>query len=120
MLHAAHTSCFHWRQIGTEVNHQRGEWLIARVNSELGLAEAALRHALRCQALTAQYADQMEDFDQAYALESVARANAIAGNIEVAKQTKSLAEAAGRKIADEESREYFFGDLNGGNWGGLS
>ena len=39
MVHAAHASCYHWLEIGTGLHQQRGEWLIARVYSELGQAD---------------------------------------------------------------------------------
>ena len=119
MLHSAHASCCHWLQVGTGVHHQRGEWMIARVYSDLGLAEAALRHANRCRELTREHAGLMEDFDRAYALEAVARANAVAGNRAVALELLELAEAAGQAIADDQSKQFFIGDMNGGDWHGL-
>jgi hypothetical protein len=117
MVHAAHASLYHWLSVGSGVNQQRGEWLIARVYSELGLGEAALRHAQRCQELTEQHAGHMEDFDRAYAYEALARANAVAGNREAALQDRQQARAAGDAIADQESKAYFDADLAGGNWG---
>jgi tetratricopeptide (TPR) repeat protein len=119
MVHSAHASCRHWLDAGTGVNHQRGEWLIAHVYAQLGMAEAALRHAQRCLELTGQHADEMADFDRAYAYEAVARANAIIGNRAEALKYVELAEKAGEAIADQQSKELFVGDLNGGNWGGL-
>jgi hypothetical protein len=119
MIHAAHASCYHWLAVGTGVHHQRAEWLIARVYAELGLADAALRHAYRCQELTEEHTDLMQDFDQAYAYEAVARANALAGNQAEALKHLRLAEAAGQAIADDQSKQFFLGDLKGGNWYGL-
>ena len=119
MIHSAHASCRHWLQVGTGVNHQRAEWMIARVYSELGLAEAALRHAKRCQELTQEHADLMKDFDRAYAHEAMARANAVAGNRAEALEHLQLAEAAGQAIADDQSKQFFVGDLAGGDWHGL-
>jgi len=37
MVFAAHASCYHWLQIGTGLHHQRAEWMIARVFSDLGM-----------------------------------------------------------------------------------
>ena len=119
MIHAAHASCRHWLKVGSGLHHQRAEWLIAHVYSELGLANAALRHANRCQALTGEYADLMEDFDRAYAYEAMARANALAGNQAEALEYLQLAEAAGQVIADDQSKQFFIGDLQGGDWHGL-
>jgi hypothetical protein len=105
--------------VGTGVHHQRGEWMIARVYSVLGSGAAAVRHAKRCLELTEQYADEMEDFDKAFAYEAVARANAIAGNPDEAVTYIKLAEEAGKTIADEQSKEIFVSDFNGGEWAGL-
>jgi len=33
MLHTAHTSVFHWAQVGTELNLARGEWQVSRAYS---------------------------------------------------------------------------------------
>jgi hypothetical protein len=119
MVHAAHASLYHWLFAGGGVNQQRGEWLIARVYAELGVGEAALRHAQRCQELTDQHAAEMKDFDRAYAFEALARANAVAGDLEAATQYRKQARDAGDAIADQETRTYFDGDLAGGNWGVL-
>ncbi len=119
MIHTAHASCCHWLKVGTGVHHQRAEWMIARVYSEVELGEAALRHARRCQELTQEHADLMEDFDRAYAQEALARANAVAGNRAEARQHLQLAEEAGQAIADEESRKFFVSDLADGDWHSL-
>jgi len=119
LLHAAHASCYHWLQVGTGLHQQRGEWLIARVCVVLGYPEAALRHAGRCLELTEQHVDLMEDFDLAFAYEGMARASALAGNGERADEFLRLAEAAGEEIADEEDKDIFFKDFNGGEWYGV-
>jgi hypothetical protein len=119
MIHAAHASCFHWLNAGTGLHHQRGEWLIARVYTVLGLAEPALRHASRCLQLTEEFAAQMQDFDRAFAYETVARANALAGHRDEARKYIRLADEAGRSIADAEDKSIFLADFNGGNWHGL-
>jgi tetratricopeptide (TPR) repeat protein len=119
MVYSAHASCRHWLEAGTGVHHQRGEWMIARVYSVLGLGEAALRHAERCLELTEEHADLVEDFDQAFAYESVARAHAVAGNREQALQYIELAHQAGEAIEADENKKIFVGDFDGGDWHGL-
>jgi hypothetical protein len=119
MVHAAHASCYHWLQIGTGLQHQRGEWLIAHVYTELGIVDAALRHAARCLEITKEFPDQMRDFDRAYGYEAVARANALAGNQKGAQEYLRLAEEAAQAIRNSDDRKNFFGDFNGGNWYGL-
>jgi len=119
MLHAAHTSLFHWLYAGKPVNHQRGEWMIARVHTLLGNANEALRHAERCLQLTEQYRGEMADFDLAFAEECAARAYALAGDVPIAIKHLRQAEQIGDSIADTEDREVFFQELNGGLWYGL-
>jgi hypothetical protein len=116
MLHAAHTSMYHWLHAGTGLHHQRGEWLIARVHSVLGNPSECLRHAERCSELTQKHADLMQDFDLAFAHESMARGHALMGNKDEAQKYMGLAEEAGNSIADKEDREYFFKDYHSGEW----
>jgi len=119
MIYAAHASCYHWLNAGTGLNHQRAEWLISHVYTELGQADSALRPALRCLDLTNEFATLMQDFDWAYAYEGVARANALAGRTEEALKYIQLAHEKGQAIANSENKSIFMGDFNGGNWYGL-
>lgn len=120
MLYAAHTSAYHWLDAGTPLHHQRGEWMLAHVYTELGLKSEALRHASRCVALTDQHEALMADFDKAYALMALARAHALAGNREEGAYYYALARAAGEVIANEEDKKYFVGDFTQSNWFGLT
>ena len=45
MIHTAHASRYHWEQVGTPLEFQRGEWQISRVYAVLGMGESALFHA---------------------------------------------------------------------------
>lgn len=38
LLHLAHTSYYHWLQVGTGLHHQRAEWLLSHVYAEVGMA----------------------------------------------------------------------------------
>jgi hypothetical protein len=120
MEFAAITSLYHWLQAGTVVHQQRGEWMAAHVYTVLGNGPMAMRHANRCLELTEQNKGEMEDFDIAYAYEGVARANALIGDAAVAGKYLESAKAAGEEIADAESKEYFVGDLAGGDWYGVN
>jgi len=116
MVHAAHASCYHWLKAGTGLHHQRGEWLIAHVYTELGMAEPALWHAQRCLELTNEYSDLGKDFDRAYAYEGMARAYALKKSRDEALKYLDLAKKAGEVIANAEDKSIFMGDFNGGNW----
>ena len=119
LVHAAHASAYLWLHVETAVHRQRAEWLVSRVYCVLGLPEAALRHARRCSEITTQHPNLMEDFDRAYGHECLARANALAGNLEAARRYFGLAEELGQEIKNEEDRKIFHCDLESGDWHGL-
>jgi len=109
MIHAAHTSRYHWENVGEAVNLARGEWLISRVYAILNRVEPCLYHADRCLKVTLD--NDLKDFDLAFAYEALARACNLAGDeVETAKYI-TLAEDAGANIADENDRKYFFNEL---------
>jgi hypothetical protein len=111
MIHAAHASRFHWGEIGTPLEFERGEWQISRVYSVLNRPEGALYHAQRCLA-TCQEND-IGDFDIAFAYEAMARAYAVAGDAAKSKEYVALGEQASEQIEDKDNREYYDGELKG-------
>jgi hypothetical protein len=117
MVHAAHASRFHWGEIGTALEFERGEWQISRVYSVLGRPESALFHAKRCLEICTE--NSIGDFDIAFAHEAMARANAALGNKPEFEKHYGLAKEAGAKIKGKEDKEYFLGDLESGNWYGM-
>jgi hypothetical protein len=110
MVHAAHSSRFHWGEIGTPLEWERGEWQISRVYSVLNRPEAAIHHAQRCLGLCKE--NSIGDFDLAFAYEGLARAHAVAGNTVESQNCAELARQAGERIEDEGNRNYFFGELD--------
>jgi len=104
MVHAAHASRFHWGEIGTPLEFERGEWQISRVYSVLNRPEAALHHARSC--LEICEANGIVGFDIAFAYEALARAHAAAGNHAKAQEFADLAERAAAAIEDAGNREY--------------
>ena len=109
MVHAAHASRFHWGELGTPLEFERGEWQISRVYAMLNRPQAAIYHAQRC--LDICTVNQIGDFDLAFAYEALARAYAIAGESAKSREYIRLAEQAGEQIEDEGNREYFLGEL---------
>ena len=120
MIQAAYASCYHWNYVGSGLNQQRGEWLIAHVYTILGQANEALTHAIRCWEDTEKYSDLMVDFDLGYAHEGLARAYALNGKLELAHEHFTKDHQAGLMIKDPEDKELFIGDLEGGIWFGLN
>lgn len=109
MVHAAHASRFHWGEIGSPLEFERGEWQISRVYSVLNRPEEAQYHAKRCLDICEK--NQIQDFDIAFAYESMARAAAVAGQNEEAEEYIQLAKEAGEKIEKEGDKDYFFSEL---------
>jgi hypothetical protein len=74
------------------------------VYTVLGRAEPAIWHARRC----LDYCEEngIGDWDLAYAYEALARAHAVAGDVESA-DWKAKARAAADEIAEAEDREHF-------------
>ena len=109
MIHTAHASRYHWGKIGKPMNFERGEWQISRVYSLLGYPKSALIHAKRCLAICKR--EEIGDFDLAFAYEGVARAYAVMGDKQKAKEFIGLAKQAELKIEKEADRKYFAGEL---------
>lgn len=109
MIHAAHASRFHWGEIGTPVEFERGEWQISRMYTVLGRAHEALYHATRC--LEICKANNIGDWDIAFAYESMARAYATAGQKDECRKYLELAKRAGEQIKEKGDRDYLLGEL---------
>jgi hypothetical protein len=109
MLHMAHASRYHWDQVGTAENRSRGEWQCSRVYAVLGRAEPALHHANR--SLEICRSQGIGDFDLAFAYEALARASAVAGDGEQARDWTEQARAAAAGIAEDEDRDLLLADL---------
>ncbi len=109
MIHAAHASRYHWGEIGTPLEFERGEWQISRVYAVLQHPEAALHHARRC--LDICLANEIRDFDLAFAYEALSRAYAVARDPAKSGTYFDLAMKAAEEIEDASNREYLEGEL---------
>jgi len=119
LIHAAHASQAHWAKAGTGVNAQRGEWLIARVYTELGRLEPALHHLRETERLTEQNRDALADFDFAFLEALQARIEALAENLAEAELHYAKAKRLGEALDTEEDRKIFFDQLKAGPWFGF-
>lgn len=111
MVHAAHASRFYWGEVGTAANRARGDWQLSRVYATLGRPEPALHHAERCLEHCLGHAPDLEPFDLPYAYEALARAHALAGNVDDGRHYLALARQTGERIEDADDRALLFGDL---------
>jgi len=103
MVHTAHTSRFHWGEIGTPVEFERGEWQISRVYTVVRRPEAALYHPERC--LKIYKENNIGDWDIAFAYEATARAYVSAGKKAECKKYLKLAKEAGEKVKEKGGTE---------------
>lgn len=110
MIHTGHASRYHWGQIGTPLEFERGEWQISRVYAVLGRSEPALYHARRC--LEICKANRIGDFDIAFAYEAMARAYSVAKNKAECERYLELAKAASDQIEDKGNRDYVLSELD--------
>jgi len=110
MIHMAHASRFHWENVGDDQNRAIGEWQCSRVYATLGRAEPALYHARRC----LNYADRpgAETWLIASAYEGLARAQAVAGDLEAARDSRSQAIALAETVSDPEDRKIVTADID--------
>jgi predicted ATPase len=108
MLHEAHASTYHWLKAPEcrPENRARGEWICSRMYTVLGRAEPALYHARRCLEFCEKH--RIGDWDLAFAHEALARAHALAGQIEDARRHETRARELGAEIEEEDDREHLF------------
>jgi hypothetical protein len=109
MVNAAHVSLYHWVRVGEPVNEARGEWQVSRVYAVLHRGEPALHHARRSLAICER--DGMGDLDLAFAYEAMSRAHMVGGDDGEASRFAAVARTAADRIAEEEDRQLFLGDL---------
>jgi hypothetical protein len=115
-LYRAYASVYHWMQAGNAMNQGRGEHLISRTAVLVGFPELALRHASRYLELIEAHPEIAEDWDHAFAHEAMARALAMAGEVELARMELMDAERLCGLIAEEEERVIVEGELAREPW----
>jgi hypothetical protein len=109
MIDCAHGSAYHWAtapECGPE-NLARSAWLLSRVYALVDQPEQAVRYAQRCLGLCE--ANELADWDLAFAYEALARASKSAGDPEAAAQFVAL--ARGVPVRDAEDRDAVESDL---------
>jgi DNA-binding transcriptional MerR regulator len=109
LVHMAHASAHHWRQVGKPANFARSEWQCSRVYAVLRRAEPCLHHAQRSLAIC--QGNGIGDFDLAFAYEALARGSAVAGDAERTRAYTEQALAAAEDISEDDDRELLLTDL---------
>lgn len=106
MLDTAHGAAVHWQAIGTPLNIQRAENLLATAYCVAQQPEGAVRHALRCMALSDQNTAEESAFDRATACGCAAWALQLAGDTPESKRLMALAMQSAEKL-DADDRGVF-------------
>jgi hypothetical protein len=119
LLYSAYASAYHWRKVGNEANQARGEHLISRMAVKIGDYETARRHAERCLELVTTHTEVMEEWDEPFAHEALARALAAQGEIRSAQSHRDLAIEQTTALGDPEDREILEAELAREPWFGL-
>lgn len=115
MIHSAHASAYHWRQVGKRVNFARSEWQLARVYTILSRVQQAMYHAQNCLNICKECEknkEEIADWDIPFAYEALARASVAAGAKETAEKFLKLAKEEGEKIAGDGDKKYFFSEID--------
>lgn len=107
LVQMAHASVWHWGQVGTELNRLRGLVLLANAYLAAGRGAEALRYAAECLAMAEREEVGGTRFDRATAIECFARAHAIAGDAETARQRRAEAIELAAGLENEEERGVF-------------
>lgn len=104
-------SIYHWlnRSDCTSENLSVGYWQAARIQSLLGNAPEATRHAQAC----LHHSADLEPFYLGYAHEALARAALLAGDTQQAREHLALARAQAEQVQEAEHRGLLVSDLEG-------
>ena len=109
LIATAQASLWHWLQVGTELNDERGHWLIARCYATVNRGHEALHHAERCMASCQQH--NHGPFDLAFAHESRARALIALNRMPEATDALDAAALEGAAIESDEDRAWLTENL---------
>jgi hypothetical protein len=113
MVSLAYTSRWHWTQVDDRkpVNFSRSEWQVSRALVLAGRAAEALDHARNGLAWIEQH-PVIGGFDVAFAHESIARALAVIGEEDKAREHVGLARTFSRQVTSEADRKWLTSQLD--------
>ena len=109
MIACAEASRWHWQHVGTPTQFAIGDWQCSRVHAVLGNGDRALAYAQRC--LEICESERVEEFVPASAHEAMARAYAVLGDMDAAREQRNLAYRIAVDL-DNEDRDVIEHDLS--------
>lgn len=109
MVSLSQASLYHWsqREDCSNKNFSIGYWQASRIQSILGNAAEALRHAEVCLA----YSADLEPFFIGYAHEALARAHHVAGDSAAAAKQLEAASTYCDQVSETDDRDMLAADL---------
>ena len=110
MIHTAHASLYHWLQVGTPLEFARGEWIVSRVYSILGMGHSALYHGEA--SLQICLDNGIEGFDISFGYEAMARAYKVLGENKKMEEYVDMALKSAEKIKNDDDKKYTLSEIN--------
>ncbi len=107
MMHAAHATCLHWQEAGTQIHQLRSYYLLTYVYSAVGDGTAATLYGEQTLELLEQRPDGIADWDVAFVYDALSRAYRTAGKSDEADRYRAQAEEAENSIADEDDKAIY-------------
>lgn len=110
-IHGSHAATYHWTKIGNFEKMAKGEWLVSRVYSQLGMGDQALLHG--------QYAfDLCQDNNITSAVfantcEAIARAAKLLEDDDLFEGYYRMAFDAAKSIENPKEKSHFLDELKG-------
>ena len=111
MIRLTLASHWHWtqRQDYTATSRSIGHWQTSRVYALVGQADNARRYGKLC--LEASQEEGVEPFYKGYAYEALARAEAVAGNKQMAGEYVAQARKFADQVTEADDRQVLVNDL---------
>ncbi len=110
MLQSAMVSLWHWsqREDATDENLSVGYWQVSRALCLIGQPELARTYGR----MSLKFAELLAPFYQAYACETLARAEMLANNRVIMLEYLNRARELTHQVTDEEDRQLLLNDLD--------
>jgi hypothetical protein len=118
MINGAHTSLYHWSQIGGPEQLTVGYWQVSHVYTLLQHGPLALHYANLCLDICTTH--NLGEWRLAFAHEAIARAYAALNDAENCSRLRTKAIEAGAAISAQGERDHFLSELAKGPWYGIA
>ncbi|MFW9907570.1 MAG: hypothetical protein ACFFEF_03270 [Candidatus Thorarchaeota archaeon] len=115
-LEMAHTSRYHWRQVGTLTNDVRAVYMIARVYAHMGHGDSAMHYAKIMLGLAKKAekedAANWKSFDMPFVYEAMAKSYAAARKKDECKKFRKMSQDLINNLTDKQDKEICQAELD--------